>query len=83
MVRYTVPTETLGTATRTSAGHDIEAPKYRFVAVHDLPCGGGTVTWHSSYALAAKSSQYGSRVVEVVEIRPEHCSETEVEEGRP
>lgn len=74
MVRYTVPTETLGTATRTSVAHDIEAPKYRFVAVHDMPGGGGSVTWHGTRALAEKAASYGSRIVEVVEIRPEHCS---------
>ena len=71
MVHYTVPTTTRGVVTRTSARHLIENPFYRFVAVHEHP---NLVTWHSRLDLAKNASQYGSRVVEVAEILPIHCS---------
>jgi hypothetical protein len=74
MVRYTVPTSLFGTVTRTSARHLIENPVYRFVAVHAKAGKPSFVTWHSTRELAAKASQYGSHVVEVAEIRTEHCS---------
>jgi hypothetical protein len=77
MVSYTVPTRMMGVVTRASAGHSLEVPGYRFVAVHDVVGKFGSrtfATWHSTRELAQRASQYGSHVVEVVEIQPEHMS---------
>lgn len=86
MIHYSVPTKTAGLVTRSSAGHKLAAPGYRFVTVHLWDDGSVYgATWHSTRELARKAStgHQRTRPVEVVEIQPEHMREPKPRIAKP